>query len=116
MIARFALALALLVGPALAQGADAAHGKQVFEAHCTMCHAGGQGPNLAGVVGRKAASAGGYPYSAAMKASHLTWTPANLDAFLAAPAKRVPGTSMMSGLPQAADRKAVIAYLATLKH
>jgi cytochrome c len=95
--------------------AQAAHGKQVFEAHCTMCHAGGQGPSLTGVAGRKAASVRGYAYSAALKASQLTWTPANLDAFLAAPGKRVPGTSMMIGLPQPADRAAVIAYLATLK-
>ena len=115
MIARSVLALALLAGPVLAQGADAAHGKQVYEVRCAMCHAGGQGPSLAGVVGRKAASVSGFAYSPALKAAHLTWTPANLDAFVAAPAKRVPGTSMMIGLPQPADRAAVIAYLGTLK-
>ncbi|HEY2177475.1 MAG TPA: c-type cytochrome [Caulobacteraceae bacterium] len=115
MMLRLALALAIIAGPALAQGADAARGKQVYEAHCTMCHAGGQGPNLAGVVGRKAAAAPGYPYSAALKASHITWTAANLDAFLAAPTKKVPGSSMFVALAAPADRKAVIAYLATLK-
>jgi cytochrome c2 len=115
MMLRLVLALALFAGPALAQGGDAVHGKQVYEARCTMCHAGGQGPSLAGVVGRKAASAPGYPYSAALKTAHLTWTAANLDAFLAAPTKKVPGTSMFVALPAPADRKAVIAYLASVK-
>jgi cytochrome c2 len=110
-----ALAVTIATGPAFAQGGDAVHGKQIYEARCTMCHAGGQGPNLAGVVGCKAASAPGYPYSAALKAAHIVWTPANLDAFLAGPTRKVPGTSMFVALPAPADRKAVIAYLASVK-
>jgi cytochrome c len=108
-------ALALLAGPALAQGGDAAKGKALYQGRCAMCHAGGQGPNLAGVVGRKAGAAPGYPYSAAMKAAHLTWTPANLDAYLTAPGKKVPGTSMLLNVSAPADRKAIIAYLATVR-
>ena len=45
---------------------DPAHGKQLFAARCGLCHSAGpgvgeagQGPPLAGVVGRKAASAAG---------------------------------------------------------
>jgi cytochrome c len=57
-----------LTSPALA-GSDAARGAQVFE-RCAMCHSAdkaagnGLGPNLFGVVGRKAASLPNFPYSA----------------------------------------------------
>jgi cytochrome c len=92
--------LAALVGvtllgvtaPAVAQ--DAAKGADVYQDRCSACHVLngiGQGPSLVGVVGRKAASLQGFNYSDAMKASGLTWTPANLDRFLSGPTKLVPG-------------------------
>ena len=101
--------------PALA--ADAAKGAQLVQAHCNMCHSpeAGVAPALDGVVGRKAGTAAGYPASAALKGSGLTWTPANLYAFLADPAKLVPGTVMPNPFVTAADRGDIIAYLATLK-
>jgi cytochrome c len=82
-----------------------------------MCHSpeAGAAPGLDGVVGRKAGTAAGYAASAALKGSGLTWTPANLDAFLADPAKRVPGTTMPNPFVNPADRGDIIAYLATLK-
>lgn len=99
----------------------AAAGEQVF-AVCSTCHAvepgaaAGPGPNLHGVLGRKAGSGTGFAYSAALKASGLSWDAATLDAYLADPVKTVPGTSMVAGaLTDADERKAVIAYLATLK-
>ena len=80
-----------------------------------MCHApGGQGPSLKGVVGRKAASLPDFHYSAALAASGLTWTPANLDHFLAGPAAMVHGTAMTVMLPDPAQRRDLISYLATL--
>ena len=94
-------------------------------AQCKVCHnfAKGQpnkiGPNLHGVVGRKAGAVAGFSYSAAMKtkaAGGLVWNAATLDPWLAAPAKYMPGTKMAyAGLKDPAQRKAVIAYLATLK-
>lgn len=105
--------------PAMAQG-DAVKGKTVF-ARCMACHqtvAGrnGLGPTMAGVVGRKAASVPNFAYSPAMKQSGLVWTPPVLDAYLAKPSAKVPGTKMIfMGLPTPADRANVIAYLATLK-
>ena len=63
---------------------DAAAGQDLFLDRCAMCHiaeGGGQGPSLQGVYGRKAASAPGFAYSAALKASGLDWTPANLSSF-----------------------------------
>jgi cytochrome c len=120
--------LSLLAGaPAYAQMAatppagNAVKGKLVF-LQCQACHAvapGGPalvGPNLAGVVGRKAASLPGYDYSSALKASGLVWDSANLDLWLTDPSKLVPGTKMaFTGIDSPALRADVIAYLATLK-
>jgi cytochrome c2 len=102
-----------------AHAADAAAGRTVFSSQCAGCHAvkPGQptmGPFLGGVVGRKAAAVPGFNYSAAMKSSGLTWDEATLDSFLAAPMKKLPGTSMPVGVAAPEDRADVIAYLATL--
>jgi cytochrome c len=58
----------------------------------------------------------GFNYSEAMRESGKTWDPATLDTYLAHPREIVPGTKMaFGGLPVAADRSNVIAYLETLK-
>jgi cytochrome c len=113
---------AVLVGaaPAIAAppqaAADATRGKVVF-AKCAICHAvepgkNKLGPTLAGAVGRKPASVPGFNYSPAMKANAKPWTPTQLDLYLTNPRQTVPGTKMIfAGLPQPADRAAVIAYL-----
>lgn len=91
-------------------------GEQAF-AMCTACHsrdAGApqrMGPNLRGVVGRKAGSNPGFDYSPALKASNITWDAAQLEAYLAAPAKHVPGTRMVIAVPDPARRQALIEYL-----
>ncbi|PLK27547.1 cytochrome c family protein [Novosphingobium sp. TH158] len=101
-------------GPSLAS-APAAFGQ------CAACHAikpdaNGVGPTLFGVVGRKAGSMTGYAYSPAMTASGLTWDEATLDAYLADPRAKVPGTKMVyAGQPDAAKRKELIDFLKTLK-
>jgi cytochrome c len=74
------------------------------------------GPTLKAVVGRKAASDAGYKrYSNALQASGITWTLAELDAYLKAPNTRVKGTSMMVSLKDDKKRAAVIRYLQTQK-
>src|SRR5258708_31722392 len=95
--------------PALA--ADAAKGAELVQARCNMCHSpeAGQGPALEGVVGRKAGTAAGYTASAALKGSGLSWTAAKLDAFLADPAKLVPGTTMPNPFVGPTDRGDIIA-------
>ena len=95
-----------------------AEGKAAF-AICAACHkvekgvASPIGPNLHGVVGRKAASLEDFPrYSDALKASGITWSEAELDAFLANPTQKVSGTTMTAGgTADAEKRKAIIAYL-----
>ena len=116
----FALATVFAAGGATAQTTgDATKGKAAF-ATCAMCHSdiagkNGIGPSLFGVVGRNAGTAPGFKYSAAMTKAG-PWTPAKLDAFIAAPKTAVPGTSMpFGGLRDAAKRADIVAYLATLK-
>ena len=53
----------------------------------------------------------GVSYSAALKGSKLKWDEKTLDAFLANPSKKVPGTRMPIGTPDPAKRAAIIAYL-----
>ena len=115
MRAVLAAAVVLLASPAAAQTAP---GAETFEDRCTMCHvigANAQGPNLKGVVGRKAASLPGFAYTPALKASGLTWTPVNLDRFLTNPGALVPGTAMLARVNDATQRAALIHYLATQK-
>jgi cytochrome c len=112
-------ALAVAAGGAGAQPAgDAAKGAAVFDDHCSDCHVMegvGQGPSLIGVVGRTAGSLAGYDYTAALKSSGLTWTPANLDRFLSGPKALVPGTAMSATVVDPTQRRDLIAYLATLQ-
>jgi glucose/arabinose dehydrogenase/mono/diheme cytochrome c family protein len=111
-----------LVGPLRGSAADPTRGRTVFQQNCAVCHAtgqerqptGGQGPFLAGVVGRPAASLPNFGYTKALRAAQLTWTPAALDQFLRGPAALVPGTAMAVIVPDSADRRDLIAFLATL--
>jgi cytochrome c len=111
-----------LLAPLYAHAAgNSATGAALFN-RCALCHSatkgGGNkiGPNLFGVVGRKAGTYPGFSYSAAMKKSGIVWTPAKLDAYLAAPQQVVPGNSMpFAGIADAPQRADLVAYLATLK-
>src|SRR6516162_760951 len=67
--------------------ATQAAGRQVFEEHCAACHSPRSGtpygPSLVGVVGRRAGSVAGFPYSEALKTSGLVWTDDNLLKWIA---------------------------------
>lgn len=111
--------LALSAVAASAHAQDAAAGKRAF-LKCVACHSLAKGapnkigPNLFGVVGRKAGTAPGFRYSAAMKAKAgaITWDAASLDKWLTRPSTVVPGTSMaFGGVPNPAERAAIIGYL-----
>jgi cytochrome c2 len=99
----------------------AADAKPAAFAQCAACHSvepgkNGVGPSLAGVFGAKAGSVVNYTYTPANKNSGLTWDEATLDRYLTAPMKTIPGTKMSyGGMADAAQRKAVIDYLKTLK-
>lgn len=110
--------LALPLAACSSQGGGAAPtGEAVFR-KCAICHriganeGNGIGPNLHGVVGRKAASLPDFNYSPAMRGTGFTWDEKTLDHYLTAPQQVVPGTKMtFSGLPDSASRKAVIGFL-----
>ncbi len=110
-----ALALLAAAGAARADG-DPARGEKRFE-ECATCHTiergvNNVGPSLFGLIGRKAGEIADFRYSPALKKSGLTWTPQALDTFIADPQKEVPGNRMpFAGMPDAADRADLIAYL-----
>ncbi|WP_242337405.1 PQQ-dependent sugar dehydrogenase [Anaeromyxobacter sp. SG66] len=113
----------LLAVPLAARGArppgDAARGATLFRERCALCHGegGGRGPDLEGVVGRRAGSAPGFGFSHGLRdagARGLTWSARTLDRYLAAPGKLVGGTTMSLATPGARDRRDLVAYLATL--
>jgi cytochrome c len=112
---RFVLAALVLAaaGGAPAAG-DPAAGAAIYE-RCAACHSLAQdraGPHHCGLVGRRAGSVKGFPYSEAMKRSGLVWSKATLERFLANPARTVPGTSMgYAGVTDARERADLIAYL-----
>jgi cytochrome c len=121
---RYLVALACLAiaswQPARADG-DAAKGATVFK-KCLPCHRVGPdaktvvGPQLNGIVGRKAASIEGYAYSKAMRNSGLTFDEATLTEYLKAPRGLVPGINMaFVGLKKDQDIADLIAYLKTFK-
>ena len=130
LFCRVALGSALLVALySAAEAADAPlaagdpkRGMVLFQQSCALCHSTGrdkqppvgQGPLIAGVVGRRAASLPGFPYTKALAASRIIWDSGTLDQFLAAPGARVPGTTMVVSVANSGDRRDVIAYLGTL--
>ena len=88
--------IALAVGVALAAAFAAVDGakgetpagRAAFEKRCTGCHALAHektGPRLAGVVGRKAGTVSGFPYSDAVKKSAVVWNEAVPDRWLTDP-------------------------------
>ncbi len=104
----------------LLASASAKRGEQDAKV-CEVCHnlQKGQGakigPDLYGVVGRKAASVAGFNYSAPLKKHDGTWTFDALDKWLTNPGADVPGTAMtFAGVPSEKQRADIIAYLNTL--
>jgi cytochrome c len=122
----FALAALLATPAAFASDAegDAAAGEQLFMASgCPACHGVTKddnakvGPNLVGVVGRKAGTTQSLlGPSENMKKYGVIWSAATLDEFLVDPSAKVPGTAMAGILTDPQQRADVIAYLSTLKN
>ncbi len=117
----FAFAFAVATISALpAQAQDAAAGQRIFN-QCRACHVidnngrNGVGPNLHGVVGRRAASIESFRYSANMRQlgeQNHVWTEDNLRTYLANPKQVAPQGSMaFPGLRDPQQINDVIAYL-----
>ncbi len=118
---RATLIAALLIGAALPAAAqDAEAGQRVFN-QCRACHSineggrNGVGPNLHGVVGRKAGTSEGFRYSASLREKAeggLTWNEETLRAYLANPKAVIPAGSMSyPGLRNEQQLNDLLAYL-----
>jgi cytochrome c len=111
----------------LAHAANPSRGEEIFKTICAACHVAERnasradlatriGPNLWGVIGRKAGIYKGYAYSYAMRTSGIIWTDQQLSRYIAAPQKTLPNVRMnFQGLKNPNDIQDVIAFLNTLK-
>ena len=111
------------LGAGAAQAADVAKGQAAFVRQCAICHTidkGGEnriGPNLFGVVGRRAGTMQGFRYTNAFRTTAtFEWTEGLLGPWISLPSVMVPGTAM-GGFPGVADRDKddIVAYLAAQK-
>ena len=100
--------------------ASADAGQDVFK-RCLQCHTpdkGGRnlvGPNLWGVIGRKVAEVGGFPYSDAMKAKGGGWDWEHLAVYLHDPKGAIPGNKMaFPGIKDAAELADLLVYMRKL--
>jgi cytochrome c len=102
---------------------DAAKGRAVFVRQCAICHTvdkGGEnryGPNLFGIIGRRAGTVPGFEYSRAFKTrANWEWTEDAIGGWAMFPSTMVPGTAMgvFQGIAEP-DRDDLVVYLATLK-
>lgn len=116
LIAIVVLTAVLFLSPKPGEAADAAAGQAIFN-RCKICHsldAGKNivGPSLHGIFGRKAGTADGFTYSAAMKDSGIVWDDETLEKYLRDPKAVVPGGKMaFPGLKDDKQIADVIAYL-----
>src|ERR1700741_2750520 len=93
------LAAAFLSKAGAAEAQDRAAGKAAF-GKCQACHTVGAGaknklgPELNGLVGRKAGTAAGYQYSPAVRNAGFAWDQTRFAAFIANPRQEMPGNKM----------------------
>jgi len=100
---------------------DPEKGAKAFR-RCAICHsvqADGPnkiGPNLFGIVGRRAAAIQSYMYSMALEMAAFAWTEDRLISFLQRPKQVLPGTKMsFNGLTSVDEAWDIVAYLKSLK-
>lgn len=98
-----------------------ASGKSQF-LRCNSCHVvdsaapppfgGSLGPHLENIVGRASASVDDFAYTEQLQALDVVWDEEILDQWLQEPQAMVPGMcETFDGMPNAEQRKALIAYL-----
>ncbi|VXB77825.1 cytochrome c family protein [Massilia sp. 9I] len=112
------LPLGMLFLACAAQAADPlASGRQAFK-RCANCHQVGPnahsnfGPQLNGIVGRRAGTVPDFAYSPAMKKAGFIWDEKRLAAFIHDPDEVVPGTRMRFwGLMSDRQVRELVAYL-----
>jgi|SRR5919108_1735801 cytochrome c len=109
----------LLVAARPAAAVDLTAAEAQFKKSCGTCHTtvadapARQGPNLFGVIDRKAGSMPGFKYSAPFIAggADIVWDEATLDRWLTDPQSLIPGTFMVYKQADPDKRRLVIEYL-----
>ena len=115
-----ALALASVVTAATAEDSPAS-GREVYERHCQTCHGGTApadspiGPDLAGIVDKRAATQSSGLHSRALTNSGIVWNRDSLRRYLADPGLAVPGTVMPTRMSDAAELESLLDYLESLR-
>lgn len=101
-------------------GGDASRGKQLFRP-CKACHTYSEkkghkiGPNLFGIIGRKAGSAKGYSYSPTLAKRDVYWNAETLEVFFIEYKEFAQGThTAFQSLKSPQDRADMIAWLKSL--
>src|SRR4051812_26115207 len=102
MSSRIASIVAVFLGSVLSNAChaqDVSAGEAVFR-QCSICHQVGEraknqvGPNLNGIIGRRAGGLPDYDYSPALKSAARSWDEAGLRLYLHNPKAMFPGTKM----------------------
>lgn len=104
------------------QADDLAIAQKLATNHCAVCHTfdkggpPGQGPNLFGLIGRKAASESNFTYSDGYKKamSGKVWDDKMLDAWLTDTQTVAPGSAMVYSQDDPAKRQKIIQYIQSL--
>jgi cytochrome c len=117
-MSRFLLACTVaLLFVSAAEAQEVANGEKTFGV-CRACHQIGPtaknmiGPELNGVIGRKAGSVEGYNYSEANKNSGITWDEESFTSYIKDPRAKIPGTKMIFiGVKDEQKIKDLIAFL-----
>ena len=106
---------------AVADEADLAAAESQFKKSCGTCHVAvadagpRQGPNLFGVIGRRAGSVPEFKYSPAFTTggADMVWDEGTLDRWLTDPQSVIPGALMLYKQADPDKRRLVIDYLKT---
>jgi cytochrome c len=115
-----ALALAGVIEAASA-GESLESGRQLFDRHCRTCHGGTGladspiGPNLAGIVGKKAGTQASGIHSQSAIDSGVVWDRESLRRFLSVPRREIPGSIMPVRVADPAELERLLDYLESLR-
>ena len=116
------VAITVAGATAAASAGDAVDaGRQIFDRRCRTCHGGtGRadspiGPNLAGIVGRKAGTRPAGIHSRAMIESEVVWDRESLRRFLSEPRTEIRDSIMPVGVADAGELDRLLDYLESLR-
>lgn len=116
---RWPILLLLLTAALLSRNAAADEfsdpGRRIFERRCQSCHAGGPGPSLAGLFGRKAGTADTGVHSSAAVDYGAIWTRSSVRRYISDPGREVPGTLMQDRVRDSKELDDLLNYLETLR-